>query len=625
MKKISLFSYLLSALILTGISSKAQHFTPVWSGGNPYLSMQIVVVSSSLDGNPLDFDNGDEIASFDIETSTGNEICVGIYNPATSVLVAGTDDPTTPGVQDGFIVGNSIIYRMWDNSENKEITLVDSVYSPPFNEYYESNGTTVVSLTGFSLNTWDGSEDGDWNNPDNWDNALAPNAGADVLIAEITRASFPDLTSSTGECNNITLEANASILGNGNLTVNGTAYVQTSISTDQWHMVSPPVNGQKAGVYHQGGDPKVFLTDYDEATETYNYIEDLNTDLTNMQGYMLWINSARTFITYSGTMNNGSFGSTDNLTRNTSGSGDEGWNMVGNPYPSSIDWDASSGWSNANIDDAIYIINNGTWASYIGTTGTNGGSRYIAPGQGFFVRVSSGNTTGTLQMDDDVRKNNNTSFLKARETFDFVKLALSGLDRTDETVIRFLEESTNDFDSQYDAYKKFATDGEIPQLYSHSDEEYSINSVQSAESMPLGLKCALSSEFTIVVVEYENIQYLWLEDQQTATLTDLTTESYTFNHESGNDPDRFILHFTAVSVNENQLDDINVFTYKSWVNVRSDNTVNGKVKVYNLLGQEVASDLMINGSCKIRVNKQGYYVVKVVADDITIARKVFIE
>jgi len=457
----------------------------------------------------------------------------------------------------------------------------------------------------------------------NWNTGLISDSLADVKIPEITRASFPDLTSSSGECNNITVEAGGSILGNGNLEVRDTAYVQTSISTDQWHMVSPPVDAQKAGVYHLGGDPNVYLTDYDEATETYNYITDLNTNLNNMQGYMLWMNSVRYTVTYAGVLNSGAFGSTDNLTRSSPDSY-PGWNMVGNPYPSSIDWDASSGWSNANIDDAIYIINNGDWAEYVDGIGASGGSQYIAPGQGFFVHVSSG-TNGTLQMTEDVRVNNNTTFLKARETFDFVKLALSGLDRTDETVIRFLEESTNDFDSQYDAYKKFATDGEIPQLYSHSDEEYSINSVQSAESMPLGLKCALSSEFTIGVVEYDNIDHLWLEDQQTATFTDLTAESYTFNHESGNYPDRFILHFTAVSVNEKQLDDINVFTYKSWINVRSDNTVNGKVKVYNLLGQEVASDLLINGSCKIRVNKQGYYVVKVVADDITIARKVFIE
>ncbi|MFO7574304.1 MAG: hypothetical protein R6W67_04015, partial [Bacteroidales bacterium] len=41
-----------------------------------------------------------------------------------------------------------------------------------------------------------------------------------------------------------------------------------------------------------------------------------------------------------------------------------GFNLVGNPYPSPIDWDAASGWTKDNIDDAIYLFRASTTDEY---------------------------------------------------------------------------------------------------------------------------------------------------------------------------------------------------------------------------------------------------------------------
>ncbi len=62
----------------------------------------------------------------------------------------------------------------------------------------------------------------------------------------------------------------------------------------------------------------------------------------------------------------------------------QGWNLVGNPYPSPIDWDAASGWTKTNVDNATYRhVNNATWASYVGGVGTNGGSQIYCFMSGF--------------------------------------------------------------------------------------------------------------------------------------------------------------------------------------------------------------------------------------------------
>jgi hypothetical protein len=55
----------------------------------------------------------------------------------------------------------------------------------------------------------------------------------------------------------------------------------------------------------------------------------------------------------------------------------DGWNLVGNPYPSTIDWDASFRLDKTGINNAIYMRDNGllspVYATYVGGVGTNGG------------------------------------------------------------------------------------------------------------------------------------------------------------------------------------------------------------------------------------------------------------
>ena len=80
-----------------------------------------------------------------------------------------------------------------------------------------------------------------------------------------------------------------------------------------------------------------------------------------------------------------------------------GFNLLGNPYACTIDWNTSTtgGFTMTNVSNTIYTLNlNGTYGSYQwdGTTGTaiNNGSRYIASGQGFFVRTTAANGTFTF-------------------------------------------------------------------------------------------------------------------------------------------------------------------------------------------------------------------------------------
>ena len=133
----------------------------------------------------------------------------------------------------------------------------------------------------------------------------------------------------------------------------------------------------------------------------------------------------------------------------------DGWNMVGNPYASTIDWQAA-GWTKTNINDAIYMRDNGqsspVIASFVGGVPQNGGSRYIAQGQAFFVKSDGGTPVLTARESIKVA-GTQTTFFRDKEPSDVLRIALAGGGATDEAVIRFHEEATTGFDGKWDAYK----------------------------------------------------------------------------------------------------------------------------------------------------------------------------
>ena len=77
-----------------------------------------------------------------------------------------------------------------------------------------------------------------------------------------------------------------------------------------------------------------------------------------------------------------------------------------NPYPSPIDWQASSGWNKSSVSNAIYFYKStgpygGSYKTFVNGFGIPAGvTGVIAPMQGFFVKASS---TGTLSVNNSAR------------------------------------------------------------------------------------------------------------------------------------------------------------------------------------------------------------------------------
>ena len=234
---------------------------------------------------------------------------------------------------------------------------------------------------------WTGTVNSDWANALNWLPNSIPGSGSSVLIpGGITN--YPTIAA-PASCSNITIASGASLLDNGNLTVSGTATVNRNYSGGEWHLISSPISNATANMFLD-----LYLQKHTESTNAYTDISLPTTPLNVMQGYALW-NDLPGTASFVGTLNTGAIGAANNVTRNG-----QGWNLVGNPYPSPIDWDASirldkneCGQCNLPPREQCNL------GYYVGGVGTNGGSRYIPSCQGFFVGVTNWIYIGNTQYD----------------------------------------------------------------------------------------------------------------------------------------------------------------------------------------------------------------------------------
>lgn len=152
MKKIKILISIMLVLIST--LAVSQHFQKIWEN-NPYMPMHIIIHEASLGDEELKM--GDEIGIFDVDEN-GNEICVGTniitdsIFPDYLIIITSLNDPTTDEV-DGYTPNNEIIYRIWDESKNVEITNIITDYHPMYDSVFVPLETAFLTIEGIVVIT----------------------------------------------------------------------------------------------------------------------------------------------------------------------------------------------------------------------------------------------------------------------------------------------------------------------------------------------------------------------------------------------------------------------------------------------------------------------------------------
>jgi hypothetical protein len=433
-----------------------------------------------------------------------------------------------------------------------------------------------------------------------------------------------------------------SFIDNGTIIGNGIFDVQRYLIENQWHYISSPISDGLSGIFED-----IWLKEFIEADSCWHYIVPLDVQLTPMKGFACWSYDTghtppgigTTTVNFVGTLNTGNI--SINLTNSGVDPNEKGYNFVGNPYPSAVDWDAA-GWTKTNIDNAIYIYNPliGQYGQYVNGIGGNDVTNIIPNGSGFFVHVTSGNTSGAIGVTNSARVHDSKPMFKDA-TYDFqwpyIKLKTVSEINTysDETTICFINDATADFDSQYDAFKLRGVD-EAPQMSTVSEGiEFAINSLPLSDedvTIPVKFDVGIDGIYTIEAAETANLEdmYIYLKDLQEEVIINLNEQqNYSFFSTVDDDPARFEILFKSSPLGIGSYDitgNIRIYSDRNVVYLVSNDDLSGILKIYDMSGKTVYSDdLMGLSAYEVKLNvEKGFYIVKLFTDDKILSEKVVI-
>ena len=506
---------------------------------------------------------------------------------------------------------------------------------------------------------------GDWNTNSSWDLNHVPNATNNAIIASGSPVTMNannlvgDVTINSGGAltvNSGTFTVNNSFLiksdatGTGSYINNG-AFIASSSSAQRyiakdnsWHLISSPVNGQfvKPAFAPTTVDNTFDFYKWDESivnsATTYPWINIRDNAGAYANDFDNFVNGQGYLVAYSSNYGGSAthlFSGTLNYTAQTVNVayGVNNFNLLGNPFPSAIDWNAS-GYTGRDAvlgtTPPIWVWN-GTVGQY-GTIGINGVTNVIAPHQGFFVEATS---AGSFTIPTNAKAHpGSQNFLKSIYS-DMIRLKVNSTVNTysDEIIVNLNSNAT----ANQGVTKWFSLLSDAPSLYSvKNSKNLSINTFPAVTNnmvVPVSFKAGVNGNYTITASEFNSFTsnpYIYLKDLKTNYIQDLNQNAtYNFVGQTTDNADRFQLIFslTPLSISENQIvNNTSIYAYDNILYVNSTERVK-QISIYNTIGQLIYSTDNTAGSFKYNLNGNtiGYYIVKVITDKNVSSEKVFVK
>ena len=302
------------------------------------------------------------------------------------------------------------------------------------------------------------------------------------------------------------------------------------------------------------------------------------------------------------------------------------YNLLGNPYPSAIDFNALvNDPDNASVNGSYYLWTNcaglngnhhqaGGYTVYA-TSGTNvaacdanGGTaqagQYIATAQGFFIEANTDNSTLTFKNKFRVTGNNDNFLNRPAQNHQVVWLNM-----TDDTgnfnqiAVGFYPDATTGFDRLFDAHSMSAGNGYA--LYAKSgDDKLVIDALPDTDIdnavVPLGVEISAISNLTFSLDHQEGLNDfdIFLYDKDTRNYTNLKNVDYIVNMNEGTYEDRFELVFrSTLSIDDDSLENAILLSQQSGVfNLYSetDKFLIKDITVYDINGRVLFENNGIN-------------------------------
>jgi len=412
---------------------------------------------------------------------------------------------------------------------------------------------------------------------------------------------------------NFILPNNTNLLQKGNININSGAItvkrdaVMRRLDYVYWGC---PVNGQKLKTFSEETLNNRFYK-HIESTNAFAVVDPLTTGFEGAQGYM--IRSPNTFppnnidtATFNGSFygvpNNGNI--SIDVTKSAE---NRGFNMIGNPYPSTINaayfldanptLEAIYFWTHASAGNTSGGANYATFnraGEVTPTTGQYLPNGTIQIGQGFLVRTSA---NATVNFTNALRVNNTSGqfYRGLANEKNRIWLNLSaGNTPLNQMMAGYITDATNDIDGQFDAAMIDLTGSRLYSIVNNAEFVIQARALpfSNEDVVALGFKAATSGNYTISLDHadglFSNGQEIFIKDNQTGITHSISDSDYSFASEAGTFNDRFSIVYQVTLRVENPIADTNkivVFNQNGTLTINSGAIAMQTVKIFDIRGR----------------------------------------
>ena len=506
-----------------------------------------------------------------------------------------------------------------------------------------------------------------WNGT-SWSNGIPTSAIHAVINGNYTGPSFTaqSVTVNSG----FTLAINSGqAVTTGNLTNNGTVvvnnggnFIQTAAGTysgtgtftvnksgasalNKYALWSSPVVAQNLTTMYGTGITPAFITEYNTATDFF--VNAASTISVSGKGYAVKTPVAGASAIFTGVPHNGA----QTYTLATAGNG---FNLVGNPYPSNLNLDTFYSANSGRITSTFYFWDNtsnsvttqgGATTTNIGYATYNALAQAWVPApniaavpagnvasiaQAYFVKTLSPSVNTSLSFTNDMRTATAGTFFNKTHTGTEGKFWLrinSSYNTSNTLAVAYLPAASDAFDN-YDS-KEMATGSDA--FYTIADAQKLLIQGKAGfdtdDVVPVGTKHFENGDFVVSLVQKEGIfnngQAVYLHDKQLGTYTNLQNGTYSFTSGSGEFTDRFeiVYKLSVLATSEVEKTGFEVYRDGEDFVVRNSRNIE-TVMVFDAAGRKI---MQIGGNSKqirVKLDAQGMYILKAVSGGKEYSKKI---
>lgn len=519
-----------------------------------------------------------------------------------------------------------------------------------------------TSCNNLFTTTWNGTS---------WSNGTPSSIAIAVLTGSYSTASQPTFTAkniiiqnsgileitsgNTISAVNVTVEDGGNLIqkDGSNLSYSGVFKTLKNGTSDvnKYAFWTSPVVGQNLTNIYTGATP-AFITEYDTATD--NYVNTSSTTSVFGKGYSIKTPVANAALVFEGTPNNG----TQTFALATSGNG---FNLIGNPYPSNLNlgafytvnsarisstfyfWDNKStnvtlqnGATTTNYGYATFNAANSANPTWVPAPNDNGGTAVVPMGtvanigQGFIVKALNASVDTSLTFNNEMRSATNATFFNKDNSSTEGKFWLK-LNSEYNTNNTFAVDYTNGASDLFDNYDSkaigtgsdaFYTLADAQKLIIQGKESFDINDV-----VPVGVKHFQNGTFTIALVKkeglFDNGQAIYLHDKVTGTYTDLQNGIYSFTTNAGENTNRFeiVYKLSVLATAEVKKDAFKVYRDGQDFVVRNDKNIE-KIEIFDAAGRKVQTINENSKLIRVQLSSKGVYILKALSAGKEYSKKI---